>query len=59
MPNVLLVMNDTHLADYVGAYGCKDDLTPNLDALGKDGVVFTNAFAQASWTRPSVSTILT
>ena len=58
-PNVLLVMNDTHRADYVGAYGGPKDLTPNLDAVAKDGVVFNNAFAQASWTRPSVATILT
>jgi arylsulfatase A-like enzyme len=59
MPNVLLVMNDTHRADYVGAYGGAENLTPNLDALAQDGVVFSNAFAQASWTRPSVSTLLT
>ncbi|MCP4197549.1 MAG: sulfatase-like hydrolase/transferase [Proteobacteria bacterium] len=58
-PNIVLVMNDTHRADYVGAYGAKENLTPNLDTLAEEGVVFTNAFAQASWTRPSVSTILT
>ncbi|MCP4679823.1 MAG: sulfatase-like hydrolase/transferase [Deltaproteobacteria bacterium] len=59
LPNIVLVMNDTHRADYTGAYGGAPDLTPNLDALAKDGVVFSNAFAQSSWTRPSVSTILT
>ncbi|MDJ0761755.1 MAG: sulfatase-like hydrolase/transferase [Myxococcota bacterium] len=59
LPNIILVMNDTHRADHVGAYGCKKNLTPNLDALAADGVVFENAFAQASWTRPSVATLLT
>lgn len=58
-PNIVLVMNDTHRADHVGAYGGPEDLTPNLDGLARDGVVFENAFAQASWTRPSVCTILT
>ncbi len=58
-PNVVLVMNDTHRADHVGAYGCEKNLTPRLDELAADGVVYLNAFAQASWTRPSVCTILT
>ncbi len=58
-PNIILVMNDTHRADHVGAYGGPPDLTPHLDALARDGVVYTNAFAQSSWTRPSVATILT
>jgi uncharacterized protein (TIRG00374 family) len=59
MPNVLLVMNDTHRADYTGFMGGPEDLTPNLDRLAADGVVYEKAFAQASWTRPSVATILT
>jgi arylsulfatase A-like enzyme/uncharacterized membrane protein YbhN (UPF0104 family) len=59
MPHVVLVMNDTHRADYTGVYGGREDLTPNLDALAADGVVYDKAFAQASWTRPSVATILT
>jgi arylsulfatase A-like enzyme len=58
-PNVVLVMNDTHRADHVGAYGCEKNLTPRLDELAANGVVYNNAFAQASWTRPSVCTILT
>jgi len=59
MPNVVLIMNDTHRADYTGVYGGPADLTPNLDRLAADGVVYDTAFAQATWTRPSVATILT
>ncbi len=59
MPNVVLVMNDTHRADHTGVYGGPADLTPRLDALAADGVAYEHAFAQASWTRPSVATILT
>jgi arylsulfatase A-like enzyme len=59
LPNVVLVMNDTHRADHTGIYGGPADLTPRLDGLAADGVVYANAFAQASWTRPSVATLLT
>jgi arylsulfatase A-like enzyme/uncharacterized membrane protein YbhN (UPF0104 family) len=58
-PNVVLVMCDTLRADHVGAYGDTRGLTPALDSLARDGVVFENAFSQATWTRPSVATILT
>lgn len=58
-PNILLVMNDTMRADYAGVYGNDKGLTPHLDALAADGLVYDNAFAQSSWTRPSVATILT
>ena len=59
MPNVLLVMSDTHRADYTGIYGGPADLTPRLDEFAADAVVYENAFAQASWTKPSVATMLT
>ncbi len=58
-PNVLLIIVDTLRADYVGAYGGGKAQTPALDGLAGDGVVFENAFAQSSWTRPSIATILT
>ncbi|MEE8312516.1 MAG: sulfatase [Candidatus Binatia bacterium] len=58
-PNALLVIVDTLRADHTGPYGAKDVSTPALDALAADGVVFENTFAQSSWTRPSVATILT
>lgn len=57
-PNIILVMNDTHRADYAGPYGNKEGLTPNLDRFAEDSVVY-EGFANSSWTRPSVSTILT
>src|SRR5256886_8949104 len=37
---------------------CSSDL-PHIDALAADGLSWTSAFSQASWTRPSVATILT
>ncbi len=58
-PNVILIIADTLRADHIGAYGSKVTKTPNIDRIAKDGVVFENTFANSTWTRPSVSTILT
>jgi len=58
-PNVVLVMVDTLRADRLSAYGYADGKTPHIDALAADGTRFAKNFAQASWTRPSVATILT
>lgn len=51
--NVLLISLDTLRADHVGAYGYQRPTTPNIDALARRGVVFENAVAQSSWTRPA------
>jgi choline-sulfatase len=57
--NLLLIVIDCLRADTVSAYGYERPTTPNLDALAREGTVFRNAFAQASWTRPSLPSILT
>jgi arylsulfatase len=58
-PNVVLIIADTLRADHLGVYGARDVSTPAVDSLAADGVVFEKAFAQSSWTRPSIATILT
>jgi arylsulfatase A-like enzyme len=58
-PNVVLIIADTLRADAVGAYGGVAAVTPALDHLAADGVRFENAYAQSTWTRPSIATILT
>ena len=57
--NVLLVMIDTLRADHLGAYGYDEPTSPNLDELAGSGVVFDQAFANCSWTRPSIGSLLT
>ena len=46
----------TRRVDALGAYGCKPSVTPNLDALAADGVVFEQAYtvAPAHPARPRV-----
>jgi len=58
-PNVFLIVIDTLRADRVGWYGDQRGLTPFLDSLAEGGAVFWNAYAQSSWTMPSVATIFT
>ncbi len=56
---VLLISIDTCRADHLGCYGHKAEITPNIDAVAADGVVFTEAYASAPLTRPAHSTMLT
>ena len=58
-PNIVLVTLDTTRADRMGFLGSRRGLTPNLDALAKEGVVFSRAYAQSPLTPPSHATILT
>ncbi len=50
--NVLFIVIDTLRADDVGCYGSDADLTPNIDALAADGVLFRRAVSPSSWTQP-------
>jgi arylsulfatase A-like enzyme len=56
-PNVILILADTLRADHLSCYGAKTNRTPVIDGLAADGTRFAHAYAQASWTRPSVATI--
>jgi arylsulfatase A-like enzyme/thioredoxin-like negative regulator of GroEL len=58
-PNIILITLDTTRADRMGFLGSKDGLTPNLDELAKQSVVFTRAYAQVPLTTPSHAAILT
>ena len=58
-PTVVFIIIDTLRADHVGAYGGKGNLTPNIDALAREGLVFENAIASSSWTRSSVASMIT
>jgi arylsulfatase A-like enzyme/Tfp pilus assembly protein PilF len=58
-PNIILITLDTTRADRMGFLGSKRGLTPNLDLLARQSVVFTRAYAQAPLTPVSHATILT
>jgi arylsulfatase A-like enzyme len=58
-PLVIVYLVDTLRADHTGPYGYARDTTPNLNAFAKDAVVFETAISQASWTKPSVASLMT
>ena len=60
-PDVILVVVDTWRWDLLSAATNERSWgeTPNLDALAERGVLFSNAYATAPWTLPSVASILT
>ncbi len=58
-PNVLLIVMDTARHDRLSCYGYHRDTTPNIDKIGKEGVVYENAISAAIWTLPSHASIFT
>jgi len=58
-PSVVLLILDTLRADRLGCYGCAHEVSPELDALARQGVVFESVTAQVPWTRPSIGSMLT
>ncbi len=51
--NFILITLDTLRADHVSAYSPKNSLTPNLDILARQGILFKNAFSLIPITLPS------
>ena len=58
-PDVFLISIDTLRADRVGCYGYGQDVSPAINSLARDGVLYRNAFSQSTWTLPSHKSLLT
>lgn len=58
-PSLLLITLDTTRADRLGCYHYPSALTPCLDRLAREGVVFEQAVTNVPLTLPSHSTMLT
>ena len=58
-PSVILITIDTVRADRMGFLGSPRGLTPQLDALASQSIVFERAYSQAPLTPVSHATILT
>ena len=59
VPNVILFIADDMAVEDCGAYGHPRIRTPNIDALARSGMKFTNAFLTTSSCSPSRCSILT
>jgi arylsulfatase len=58
-PNILFLMPDQQRPDSLGCYGDPVAMTPNLDALANNGVVFDNCYVQNPLCCPSRYSMLT
>lgn len=58
-PNILFIVGDDMGYADVGFHGCKDIPTPNLDALAKAGVRFTNGYVSGPYCSPTRAGLLT
>lgn len=56
--NVVMIVLDTLRADFLGRSVNGRKLTPHLDAIAEQGLVFTHAFANAFFTTPSHVTLM-
>jgi arylsulfatase A-like enzyme len=57
--HVILISIDTCRADYLSCYGCPRQITPNVDRLAQEGVLFVNAITPMPLTLPAHSSMLT
>ncbi|MBB4078629.1 arylsulfatase A-like enzyme [Lewinella aquimaris] len=60
--NIIYIMSDDHTTQAVGAYGSRLaplNPTPNLDALAREGTLFTSVFCTNSICTPSRGNIMT
>ena len=52
-PNVVLIMTDDAGYGDLGSYGARDLRTPNIDAIGRDGVRLTDFYANGATCTPT------
>ena len=57
--NIIIIQTDEHHPTMYGASGDPIAITPNLDKIAKQGVVFTNAYCQNPISTPSRMSMLT
>ena len=53
MPNILIIITDQLSQRAVGCHGDKQRVTPNIDALAKAGVRFSNSYTNCPLCQPS------
>lgn len=58
--NIILILSDTHRLDHVSGFSdTKMELTPNIAALIRDGVAFTNVYTPVPISAPAYASLMT
>lgn len=58
-PNIILILIDALRPINLGCYGYNKNISPNIDKLAKDSIIFKNAFTTINTTDPSLTSIFT
>ena len=58
-PNIIFILSDQQRYDTLGCYNQELDITPNLDKMAKDGVIFDYAFTNQPLCGPARSILQT
>ena len=58
-PNIVFILSDNQRWDFMGCAGHPFVLTPHLDRLAREGILFSNAFVTTSLCSPSRASLLT
>jgi arylsulfatase A-like enzyme len=58
-PNILWITMDSLRSDHLGCSGHPPAITPAIDALAQEGVLFTQCIAQSNYTNISVPSMVT
>ena len=58
-PPIVMIVVDTLRADHLGVGGYAKQTSPNIDALGNAGWIYTQASSASSWTLPATASLLT
>ena len=57
-PNIVLILADDMGYADIGVHGCKDIPTPHIDRIAREGVRFTNAYANGSYCTPTRAALM-
>ncbi len=57
-PHILFLLVDALCYDHLSCYG-SDNQTPVIDNFAKEAILFSDAFSNCGWTKPSVASIMT
>ncbi len=58
-PSIVLIVADALRFDRLGCYGNKKGLTPNIDKLASEGILFKRCYSSSTWTFPAVASLFT
>src|SRR5690348_14099180 len=58
-PHILFLLTDQQRFDCAGVYGNRVIQTPNMDRIGREGVIFRSAYSSTPTCTPARSALLT